>query len=94
MIKAFIKIWGKFLRFLQKNIIELTGYRISKVDLNKRKQILDLRHITTDPIDAVYRAGSSQTSAQNSWVVINVPTDLLRCKQMGFGKMSCVNQNN
>ena len=88
MIKAFIKNWGKFLRYLQKTIIEPTGYRISKVDLNKRKQILNLRHITTDPINAVYRAGSSQTSAQNSWVVINVSTDLLRCSPMGFGNNS------
>ena len=88
MIKAFIKVWGKFLRYLQKTIIEPTGYRISKVDLNKRKQILNLRHITTDPINAVYRAGSSQTSAQNSWVVINVSTDLLRCSPMGFGNNS------
>ena len=76
-IKAFIK-----------SIIERIGYRVSKVDLNKRKQILDLRYVTTDPIEAVYRAGSSQTSAQNSWVVINVPIGLLRSYPMGFGNNS------
>lgn len=91
MINKTFKTIEKSLRYINRRIIEPTGYRISKVDertLNGRKQILDLRDITTDPIDAVYRAGSSQTSAQNSWVIINVPMSLLISSPMGFGDKS------
>lgn len=73
--------------FLQK-IIEHAGYRISKIDLNQRKQIIDLTKVTTDPVEAVYRAGSSQTSSQNSWVIINIPMDRLRSYPMGFATNS------
>ena len=64
------------------------GYRISEYRPNEGKQILDLRHVTKDPIEAVYRAGSSQTSVQNSWVVINVAIDRLINDPMGFGNDS------
>jgi hypothetical protein len=91
MINKTFKTIVKSMRYINRRIIEPTGYRISKVDKgssNGRKQIFDLRSITTDPIDAVYRAGSSQTSAQNSWVIINVPMSLLRSCPMGFGDKS------
>jgi len=78
----------KSLRIFQKYIIERTGYRISKVDLNRSERQIDLRHITTNPIEAVYRAGHSLTSSPSKWVIINVPMDCLMRFPMGFGMNS------
>jgi len=85
MVKENVTVLRKCTQFIQKNIIERTGYRISKIDLNKVKPKLDVRHVATDPIEAVYRAGSSHSSMKNKWVVMNVPMDRTRRFPMGFG---------
>jgi hypothetical protein len=79
---------------LQEILVRLTGYRVS---IGKPRSLrpapkirphVDLRAVTSDPIEAVYRAGHSCTSNPNQWVIINVPVERTRRFPMGFAEDS------
>ena len=75
-------------KFVFKKLIGRLGYEVSRTDLNDEKKILDLGRITKGPINAVYRADYSQSSAPNKWVTIDVPIDRMRSFPMRFSKNS------
>jgi len=71
-----------------KYLLRKAGYRVVRLNSEPDPGIIDLQEVTADPVEAVYRAGSSQTSEKNSWVVIRVPMRLLRSYLMSFGEES------